>query len=186
MVMTIPNILSFLRILSLPFLFYLMRDGYPAAALCVLIGSWLTDLLDGLIARTFNQVSRLGSYLDPVADKIVTASMFIFLTLFDRVPLWLTAVVVGRDIVLFGGLLVVFMPQKFPVASPSYLGKFTTFFQALLLLVVMSDRVPALKGYLSMLYPAILSATAVLTLLSLVQYVFRGIGMLNRGIAADK
>jgi cardiolipin synthase len=186
MIMTIPNMLSLLRIISLPFLFYLIRDDYPTAALCVLVGSWLTDLLDGFIARTFNQRSKLGSYLDPIADKIVTASLFIFLTLFDRMPLWLTVIVVSRDVVIFGGLLVVFMPRKFPVASPSYLGKFTTFFQALTLFVVMSDRVPALKGYLTKLYPVVLYTTAVLTVLSFVQYVLRGIALLNRGIAAEK
>ncbi len=177
--MTIPNVLSLLRILSLPFLFYLMGNDYPVAAFCVLIGSWFTDLLDGFIARTFNQSSKLGSYLDPIADKVVTASLFIFLTYYGRIPLWLTATVVGRDVVLLCGLLVVFMPQRFPVTSPSYLGKFTTFFQALTLLVVMSDSVPAFKGYLTRFYSPALYVTLVLTLLSLVQYVFRGIAMLR-------
>ncbi|MCL4558836.1 MAG: CDP-alcohol phosphatidyltransferase family protein [Deltaproteobacteria bacterium] len=177
--MTIPNILSLLRIFSLPFLFYLIRSGHEVAAFYLLIGSWFTDLLDGFIARTFNQRSKLGSYLDPIADKVVTASLFVFLTLYNRIPLWLTSVVVSRDVVLLGGLLVVFMPQKFPVTSPSYLGKFTTFSQALTLLVVMSDGVPALKGYLSQFRVPILYATLVLTVLSLVQYVFRGISMLR-------
>jgi cardiolipin synthase len=184
--MTIPNILSLLRIVSLPFLFYLIKDGYPTAALCLLIGSWFTDLLDGFIARTFNQRSKLGSYLDPIADKIVTASLFIFLTIYDRIPLWLTCMVVGRDIVIFVGLLVVFIPQKFPVASPSYLGKFTTFFQALTLLMVMSDRVPAFKGYLTPFYSSVLYTTAALTVLSFIQYVSRGISMLNHRVTTEK
>ena len=184
--MTIPNLLSLLRILSLPFIFYLIKDNYPTAALCLLIGSWFTDFLDGFIARTFNQRSKLGSYLDPIADKIVTASLFIFLTIYDRIPLWITGIVVGRDIVIFVGLLVVFIPQKFPVAAPSYLGKFTTFFQALTLLMVMSDRVPSLKGYLTTFYSPVLYATAALTVLSFVQYISRGISMLNNGVTTDK
>lgn len=178
--MTIPNVLTSLRILSLPLLLYLASTAHPAAALLLLIASWSTDLLDGFIARTFNQRSKLGSYLDPVADKLINVSLFIFLTLYDRIPVWLTAVVVGRDLILFGGLLVVFLPQKFPVASPSYLGKFTTFSQAITLLVVMSDRVPAVRGYLSPAYPAVLYVTGALTVLSLSQYVVRGIGMLRR------
>jgi cardiolipin synthase len=181
--MTIPNLLSLLRILSLPVLFYLIRDNYPTAALCLLIGSWFTDFLDGFIARTFNQRSKLGSYLDPIADKIVTASLFIFLTLYDRMPLWLTGIVVGRDIVIFAGLLIVFMPQKFPVASPSYLGKFTNFFQALTLLMIMSDRVPAFSGYLRPLYTTVIYTTASFTIFSFLQYVFRGIVMLKQGRA---
>ncbi|MGB9736604.1 MAG: CDP-alcohol phosphatidyltransferase family protein [bacterium] len=177
--MTIPNLLSILRIISLPFIFYLIKDNYPTSALVLLLLSWATDLLDGFIARTFNQRSKLGSYLDPIADKIVTASLFIFLTIYDRIPLWVACIVVGRDIVIFAGLFVVFMPQKFPVASPSYLGKFTTFFQALTLLLVMADRVPALKGYLTALYLPVLYTTATLTILSLIQYVARGILMLK-------
>ena len=184
--MTIPNLLSLLRILSLPFLFYLIKDDYPTAALYLLIGSWFTDFLDGFIARTFNQRSKLGSYLDPIADKIVTSTLFIFLTIYDRIPLWITGIVVGRDIVIFVGLLVVFIPQKFPVAAPSYLGKFTTFFQALTLLMVMSDRVPAFKGYLTPFYSTILYATAALTVLSFIQYISRGISMLNNGATTEK
>lgn len=176
--MTVPNLLSILRIISLPFIFYLIKYNYPTWALILLIASWVTDLLDGFIARTFNQRSKLGSYLDPIADKIVTASLFIFLTIHDRIPLWIASIVVGRDVVIFAGLLVVFLPQKFPVASPSYLGKFTTFFQALILLLVMSDRVPSLKGFLTPLYLPVLYTTATLTILSLIQYVYRGILML--------
>jgi len=176
---TIPNILSVLRICSVPFIFYLIRYNYPTAALVLLLVSWLTDLLDGFIARTFNQQSRLGSYLDPIADKIVTASLFIFFTIYDRIPFWVSCIVVGRDVIIFAGLLVVFMPQKFPVASPSYLGKFTTFFQALTLLIVMTDKVPGLRGYSTPLYPTVLYTTASLTVLSLIQYVFRGILMLR-------
>lgn len=178
--MTIPNLLSLLRICSLPFIFYLIRYNYPTAALILLLLSWLTDLLDGFIARTFNQQSKLGSYLDPIADKIVTASLFIFFTIYDRIPLWVSCLVVGRDVVLFAGLVVVFMPQKFPVASPSYLGKFTTFFQAITLLLIMTDRVPTLKGYSTPFYYPVLYITASLTILSLIQYVIRGILMLKQ------
>jgi len=177
--MTIPNILSTLRIFSLPVLFYLLIKDYPTAAFYLLIGSWATDLADGFIARTFNQSSKLGSYLDPIADKVVTVSLFIFLTISDRIPLWLTYIVVGRDIILFIGLLVIFFPKRFPVASPSYLGKFTTLFQACILLIVMSDRVPAFNGFLTPLFMPVVYATAVLTIFSFIQYTIRGIAMLK-------
>lgn len=177
--MTIPNILSILRILSLPVLFYLIKNDYPVAAFYLLIGSWFTDFLDGLIARTFNQRSKLGSYLDPIADKMVTTSLFIFLTIFNRLPLWLTAVVVVRDVAIFTGLLVLFLPRKFPTVSPSYLGKFTTFFQAATLLIVMSEGVPLFQGILPPFLLDVIYITALFTLLSFIQYTVRGIAMLK-------
>lgn len=179
--MTIPNSITFLRILSLPLLFYLIQEHHPVAAFYLLVGIWITDFLDGFVARTFDQRSKLGSYLDPIADKLLTASLFIFLTLLGRLPVWLTVMVVVRDIFIFAGLMIILLPQKFPVASPSYLGKFTTFFQAVMLLVVMSEGVPVFDVVLAPLSETVLMITAGLTLLSFVQYLIRGTMMLKEG-----
>ncbi len=177
--MTIPNVVTLLRIFLLPVLFYLIQGHHPVIAFYLLIGIWMTDLLDGFIARTFNQGSKLGSYLDPIADKIVTASLFIFLTILSRIPLWLTVMVVVRDIFIFAGLIIILLPQKFPAASPSYLGKFTTFLQAITLFVVMSEGVPTFNALLSPLFNTVIYITTVLTLLSFIQYIFRGIVMIR-------
>jgi phosphatidylglycerophosphate synthase len=93
--------------------------------------------------------------------------------------------VVTRDIVIFIGLIVVFLPKKFPVVSPSYLGKFTTFSQAITLLVVMSEGVPVFRGVLYQFLNTFIYLTAVFTALSFVQYIFRGVAMLKEKLGTS-
>lgn len=99
-VLTVPNIISMLRLALVPVFAILIVEGYDGWALIVLAVSGLTDWLDGVVARRLDQVSELGQVLDPAADRL-----FIFVTLValawrDIVPLWLVALIVGRDVLL--------------------------------------------------------------------------------------
>ncbi len=183
---TIPNILTSIRILLIPVLFLLIKNDQQEAAFYLLIGMGFTDLLDGFIARTFNQMSKLGSYLDPIADKLLTTSLFITLTLYNHIPLWLTIIVIGRDVIIAVGLFVIFLPQKFPAVSPSYLGKFTTFAQAITLIISISSGIRYFNSVLSSFFMPSVYITALFTIVSMIQYIHRGIVMLKDRRMADK
>jgi cardiolipin synthase len=126
--LTIPNALSTLRLLGVPLFLYLVlgphADGW---ALIILMVSGVTDYLDGKLARMLNQTSKLGTLLDPLADRLYIASTLIALTIRDIVPLWLLAVLVLRDLALLTtvpGLRRMGFGNALPV---HFLGKAATF-----------------------------------------------------------
>jgi len=106
-VLTIPNALCLARIGSIPIIgYWVIGENYAAA--CVLFAfAGVTDMLDGMIARKFpSQKSILGSVLDPVADKFLISTLFVTLSYTGLIPIWLTSLVLGRDILLIAGGLV--------------------------------------------------------------------------------
>lgn len=136
-VWTVPNILSFLRLALVPVFLWLIIVGEDGWALLVLVVSSCTDYLDGVIARKFHQITRLGQLLDPAADRLFIFAALIGLTARGIVPLWLTAVIIGRDVVLLvlGIVLANFGYGPLPV---HHLGKVATFslFYALPLIMI--------------------------------------------------
>ncbi|KAI0231608.1 putative cardiolipin synthase (CMP-forming) [Lamellibrachia satsuma] len=103
-IVTIPNMLTGLRIAMTPFLGYLvLQQCYPMACIIFII-TGITDVLDGWVARTFeNQTSAFGSFLDPLADKLLISVLFVTLTMVHLIPLPLTALVIARDVCLITG-----------------------------------------------------------------------------------
>ena len=97
---SIPNMLSVLRLLMVPVFLVLLLNGQFIAALIVLMVASATDWLDGQIARRFNQVTRLGQLLDPAADRLFIFAALIGLTINGNIPLWLSLIVVSRDLML--------------------------------------------------------------------------------------
>ena len=99
----IPNAITVSRMLLIaPILWLILDDRYPAALLLFIIAA-LSDGLDGLLAKRYGWHSRLGALLDPAADKLLLAGMFVTLTIVDQIPPWLTAAVIARDLVIVGG-----------------------------------------------------------------------------------
>ncbi|MCU1447152.1 CDP-alcohol phosphatidyltransferase family protein [Cryobacterium sp.] len=125
-VLTVPNVLSFLRLALVPVFLWLIVDGYDSWALLVLAVSSLTDFLDGWIARRFNQITRLGQLLDPAADRLYIFAALIGLAWRDLVPWWIVVVVVGRDVFLLL-LGVVLANHGFGPLPVHLLGKVATF-----------------------------------------------------------
>lgn len=100
-VLTVPNLLSALRLAGVPlFLWLLLGPHADVAALLVLMASGVTDYLDGWIARRYDQGSRLGQLLDPVADRLYIAATLVAFLVRDIIPVWLFVVLVGRDLLL--------------------------------------------------------------------------------------
>lgn len=99
-VLTVPNILSFLRLLLVPVFLALIINGEDALALLVLVISSVTDFLDGLIARRFKQISRLGQLLDPAADRLFIFAALVGLAIREVIPWWFFAAIVARELML--------------------------------------------------------------------------------------
>ncbi|WP_235492550.1 MULTISPECIES: CDP-alcohol phosphatidyltransferase family protein [unclassified Leifsonia] len=97
---TVPNVLSMLRLVLVPFFLGYLIVGDYITALVILVISSFTDFLDGFVARRFNQISRLGQLLDPAADRLYLFASILGLAAGGLVPWWLVAVIVGRDVFL--------------------------------------------------------------------------------------
>jgi CDP-diacylglycerol--glycerol-3-phosphate 3-phosphatidyl-transferase len=98
--LTIPNMLSFLRLLAVPVFGWLILVGHDVAAVILLAVSGATDWLDGFLARTLHQTSLLGARLDPVADRLYILTAVVVMTVRGLVPWWLLAVLAARDLLL--------------------------------------------------------------------------------------
>jgi cardiolipin synthase (CMP-forming) len=123
---TVPNVLSMLRLLLVPVFLILVIGGAYVAALIVLITASLTDLLDGYLARRFDQVTRLGQLLDPAADRLYIFAALIGLAANELVPWWIVIVIVARD-VLIVVLGVVLANHGYGPLPVHQLGKAATF-----------------------------------------------------------
>ncbi len=99
-ILTVPNQLTFLRLGFLPFFIIMIFYQHYTWALGILLIAGMTDGLDGLLARTLNQKTSLGAYLDPIADKLLLSSSFVALALEGQIRWWLTILVLGRDILI--------------------------------------------------------------------------------------
>ncbi len=123
---TVPNALSLIRLLGVPvFLWLLLGPEEDGWAVAILMVSGFTDWLDGKLARWLDQSSRLGALLDPAADRLYIVSTLIALALREIVPLWLVALLVGREVVLALALLVLRL-YGYPPLQVHYLGKAAT------------------------------------------------------------
>lgn len=125
-VLTVPNVLSFIRLAMVPVFLVLILRGQDALALLVLVVSSLTDYLDGFIARTFRQISRLGQLLDPAADRLFIFAALIGLAVREVIPWWLFIVIVARDATLLI-LGVVLANHGYGPLPVHHLGKVATF-----------------------------------------------------------
>lgn len=164
----IPNVLTAVRVVLAPLTAYLIVRGNDLAALGVFAAAGATDAIDGFLARRFGMVSRFGEYLDPAADKFLMLICFVTLTVMHQAPLWLSAIVIGRDVAIILGVLVA-RALSLPVQmAPLAIGKACTVVQVgyvalLLLLLTFSLDMPQL---------ALMAAAtaAIFTLLSWLAY----------------
>ena len=123
---TVPNAISFIRLIMVPIFLWLLITGDDASALIVLIIATTSDFIDGMIARNFNQVTRLGMYLDPLSDRLFIAASVIGLAVRGLIPLPLLAIVLARDIML----LSVVLHRRLRIADlprVTFVGKTATF-----------------------------------------------------------
>jgi len=179
-VWTAANVLSFFRIaLVFPFL-YLLVEGRFGLALAVFFIASATDFLDGYVARRFKQQSSLGGFLDPLADKLLTTAAFVALAVprsaFPTVPVWLAAIVVGRDLLIVAGASFVYYSTGVRTFKPTFLGKVNTLFELGLIVWFLVFHT---TGKLIFLLPALYAIVALSVVVSSVEYTILGLKMLR-------
>jgi cardiolipin synthase len=176
--MGLANWLTILRILLIPVYVTLLVYRRPGWALAVFCLASVTDLLDGWIARSRGSQTRLGAFLDPVADKLLLTSAYVTLTDLKMIPFWLTAVVVSRDLIISAGVLVIHVAGGIVHPAPSWLGKASTALQMATVLVAM--LVYGVLGDRDSLVPrAFFYVTALFTVASGLQYIAQGLRHLD-------
>ena len=176
MSINIPNILTVIRILLTPlFVIFLLKDLFHFALLVFFIAA-ITDGLDGLLARYFNQYTVLGAYLDPIADKLLLASAFVSLAVLKIIPPWLAVIVLSRDILIITGIAL-FSLSDIPIEiNPSLVSKWTTVAQFLtILLTLLGPGIPGIEIAKRMLF----WVAASLTIASGLHYVYVGLNILQ-------
>jgi cardiolipin synthase len=177
--MGLANWLSVVRILLIPVFVTLLVYRRPGWSLAVFAVAAFTDLLDGWVARTTGSASRLGAFLDPMADKLMLVSAFVTLTYLRDLPFWITAVVISRDAMLVLGAVLVHMVGVRIYPRPTWVGKAATFFQILTVLVGLLGR------YLPLPVTAVVWMAAAFTVVSGLQYIVQGMRFLNSAHAAE-
>ncbi|HEX3560784.1 MAG TPA: CDP-alcohol phosphatidyltransferase family protein [Pyrinomonadaceae bacterium] len=190
-VVTIPNVLTVIRMALIPVFVGALYYQKFVWALSVFVAAGITDGLDGLFARRFNQYSTLGQILDPIADKLLLVTTFITLSMPSimtqsalvqphprhlPVPFWVTAAVISRDIFIVVGAATINVVTGFHAFRPSWLGKANTTVQILaVVLILLAASFPPLRGYLPTVYTTVFSFAVV----SGVHYVFWASKLLN-------
>lgn len=178
--MNLPNKLTILRIIMIPFfvLFMLLDGGvsqtYRYIAAVIFIVASFTDLLDGKIARKYNLVTNFGKFMDPLADKLLVCSGLICFVGLGQLPAWFVIIIISREFIISGFRLVA--SDNGVVIAASYWGKFKTVSQ-MILSVLLIVNIPALS-----ILTTIFSVIAlVLTVVSLIDYIAKNYRVLTEG-----
>jgi len=182
--MNIPNFLSLLRILLVPVIVIFLIQGSFGKALVTFAIAGITDALDGSLARLLNSQTVLGSYLDPIADKLLLTASFVTLSILGIIPSWLTVIVISRDFIILLGIAILSLIGVSYEIKPAFVGKVTTALQILTILLALSFQ--AFPHNLSYDWIKILCwLTGLFTVASGLTYITRGIKIYNTEAAQD-
>ena len=166
--MSIPNLITLARILCVPLIVWAITAGEMMGAFLLFLAAGVSDAVDGFLAKRFNMASELGGYLDPLADKALIVSIYVALGITGDLPRWLVILVVSRDIMIVGGVILTWLIGKPMRMRPHLVSKANTLAQitlACLVLAVLAFRFDA-----SWLLTLAVIFVAVLTLVSIAVY----------------
>lgn len=169
--MNLPNKLTVLRVIMVPFfVFFMLTDAGGTAnkwiALVIFGVASLTDMLDGKIARARNLVTNFGKFMDPLADKLLVCSAMICLITTGQLAAWIVIIIIAREFIISGFRLVA--ADNGIVIAASYWGKFKTVFQMLMICLMIADLEP-----LTLVTQIIMWVALALTVVSLVDYLIK-------------
>lgn len=159
-ILTVPNLLTFMRMALIPVFASLLFYGYSMWALAVFVIAGISDGIDGFLARKFDQESELGTIIDPIADKLLMTTAFIILTMPHvlqpvrhlPVPFWVTAAVIGRDVLILTVAAAINIMTGFRGFRPSWLGKLSTLVQVIAVGMILLAAVTGYGFYLPTTY----------------------------------
>lgn len=191
-IITIPNLLTFMRMALVPVFAILLYYGQFQWGLLVFFIAGVSDGIDGFVARRFNQQSELGTILDPIADKLLMTTAFIILTLPHifpplrhlPVPFWVTAAVIGRDVLIIAVAGAIFVITNFRGFQPSWLGKASTVVQIFAVgLVLIAAIFPQLRGFY---LPTVYTTVFAFALFSGLHYIYHVARLMNQSEHTSK
>jgi len=173
---TIPNIITLFRIVMVPVFaisIYYIDDSLASNRwfpFWIFLVCALSDALDGILARAFNARTLIGTVLDPVADKLLLLVAFVMLTWKGLIPVWLMILVVSRDSIIVGGVLILNVIKPVVKIIPRVWGKATTFVQMLMILMVLLES----PGITILIW-----VTSLVTFISTFDYIISGMRYLD-------
>ena len=178
--MNLPNKLTVLRIIMVPFfVFFMLTNAGGAAnkwiALVIFCVASLTDMLDGQIARARGLVTNFGKFMDPLADKLLVCSAMICLIPLGKLTAWFVIVIIAREFIISGFRLVA--SDNGIVIAASYWGKFKTVSQMFMVIVMIMD----LGGVFDVIGTVLMWAALILTIVSLIDYIAKNVEVLTQG-----
>jgi len=136
---TIPNLISIARLFLVPLTIWLIVSGESMTAFWIFILAGVSDGVDGFIARHFNMRSVLGAYLDPLADKALLVSIYVTFVVLNEIPAWVAILVVSRDILIIGAVMLAGMLGRPVAIRPHFISKLNTVAQIVLAALVLGD-----------------------------------------------
>lgn len=152
--LTVPNLITIVRLLLVPAMVYLLIEERYGAALAVFVAAALSDVVDGFLARLFNQHTEIGAVLDPAADKLMIVCTAVTLVWLQQMPSWVATLVVLRDVVIVSGFFAYRWLRGHVEMAPTVLGKFNTglVFAVFALVLARSAGFVDARGWLPALY----------------------------------
>ncbi len=168
---TAPNQLTLLRLIFIPFIIINIVDNNHRWALILLVIAGLSDALDGLLARTLHQQTKLGQYLDPIADKLLLSTLFLVLSILHLIPWKYTVLVFSRDLIILLTCAVLYATTSIRDFRPSIFGKINTGAQVVTIFFVLLFQVDS-TAWVYYCRKVGLYATFAFTLISGLHYVF--------------
>lgn len=180
MQMNLPNKLTILRVLMIPFFVLFMLVNLTGAAdkwiaVALFVAASLTDFLDGYLARKYHLVTNFGKFMDPLADKLLVSAAMICLVEMGRLPAWIVIIIISREFIISGFRLIA--SDNGVVIAASYWGKFKTVFQMAMIIVLICN----LGGVFVYVETALIWISLILTVVSLADYVMKNIDVLKEG-----
>ncbi|HVY58519.1 MAG TPA: CDP-alcohol phosphatidyltransferase family protein [Xanthobacteraceae bacterium] len=175
--MNLPNLITIARILLVPVVVWAIGQDAMLAAFLLFVAAGISDAVDGFLAKRFGMTSELGAYLDPLADKALIMSIYVALGVTQAIPRWLVILVVSRDIMIIGGVMLSWVLGKPIAVKPLLVSKLNTLAQ-----IVFAGLVLASLGFgfsAGPVEPSLMGLVALLTLLSVGFYVVEWVRHMN-------
>ena len=175
--MSIPNLITLARILLVPVVVWSIAAGRMNLAFLLFLVAAISDAVDGFLAKRFGMKTELGAYLDPLADKVLIVSIYVTLGVTGVIPLWIVILVVSRDIMIVGAIMLSWLIDRPVSIKPHVVSKANTAAQILFACLVLASH-----GYGFSAEPVltlVMVLVAVLTLLSVALYVAEWVRHMN-------
>jgi len=175
--LSIPNLITLARILAVPVIVWAITAGEMRLAFILFLVAGLSDLVDGFLAKRFGMATELGAYLDPLADKAMIVSIYVALGIVEAMPRWLVILVVSRDILIVGAVILSWLVDKPVKLKPLTVSKLNTVAQIVYATFVLAAL--AFSWDIPLVINALMTLVAVLTLLSVAFYVAQWVRHMN-------